>query len=302
MTQRVVKLKPEKPAPVPTIRLRRAKAKEGCTFPFVVGFVDEKGREDFLTLEEHLDYDQALIAAKRRAHQLRVEVDDATGVAAKIEKPAAKAVKPTQRQEAAPTKRPTKDFEPLSKQFRLPEISDERFAQLDGQDIIQRALALHTDNRDFTLAHHAETWGDSRDHACTYTQRTHDQVQGQILGLFTHCVTVQAILYAQLEAAFDKIDQLQRTCLTVDSFDAQVADDDRTIELAFGKGEQRQVASFKWPTVIYRGTYKAGQRYEAGDMVTAEGSGWIAQRATSARPGTPNSGFQLAVKRGKDAA
>jgi hypothetical protein len=35
-------------------------------------------------------------------------------------------------------------------------------------------------------------------------------------------------------------------------------------------------------------------------MVTHEGSGWIAQRATNAKPGTPNSGFQLAIKRGRD--
>jgi hypothetical protein len=35
-------------------------------------------------------------------------------------------------------------------------------------------------------------------------------------------------------------------------------------------------------------------------MVSHQGSGWIAQRVTSATPGTPNSGFQLAIKRGKD--
>ena len=79
-----------------------------------------------------------------------------------------------------------------------------------------------------------------------------------------------------------------------------MADDDRTVELAFGNGEQRQVASFKWPVVIYRGVYQTGREYDAGDMLTYQGSGWIAQRATSAKPDSPNSGFQLAVKRGRD--
>jgi hypothetical protein len=112
---------------------------------------------------------------------------------------------------------------------------------------------------------------------------------------------VQAIVYGYLELAFDRIAELERNALTVDNFDAQVADDDRTVELSFGKGDQQRVASFKWPVVLYRGTFKAGQQYDAGDMVSQSGSGWIAQRPTSSTPGTPNSGYQLAIKRGKDA-
>jgi collagen type III alpha len=52
--------------------------------------------------------------------------------------------------------------------------------------------------------------------------------------------------------------------------------------------------------VIDRGVYKAGETYEPGDAVTWGGSLWIAQKQTDAKPDTPESGFRLAVKRGRD--
>jgi integrin beta 3 len=84
------------------------------------------------------------------------------------------------------------------------------------------------------------------------------------------------------------------------SFDAIVLDDDRTVEFKFVSGDEERVASFKWPTILDRGVYKAGETYEPGDAVTWGGSLWIAQRATDAKPDTPDSGFRLAVKRGRD--
>jgi hypothetical protein len=301
MAQRV-KLKPDKPAPGPAIIFRRNK--RGEEGPFLIGFVNEKGVEDWHSLEIHRDYDAALKAAESRAHGLRLPVRNATGieVETKIERPVAKTVaRPRQANSAPPQGSPsTKDLPPLSKQFRLPEIADERFAQLDAESIVQRATAMYFEDREGTLKLHDEAHGQTRDYACTYTQKTHDQIQGQLLGLFVHSLTIQAVLYAQLEAAFDRIAELERNALTVDSFEAQVAADDRTIELAFGSGENRQVASFKWPVPVHRGVYKASRQYEPGDMVTHEGSCWLAQRQTSAKPGTPDSGFLLAVKRGKD--
>jgi hypothetical protein len=91
-----------------------------------------------------------------------------------------------------------------------------------------------------------------------------------------------------------------RDGIALDSFEAIVLDDDRTIELKFVSGEIERVASFKWPVPIDCGVYKAGEQYERGDAVTWGGSLWLAQRDTSEKPDTPDSGWRLAVKRGRD--
>jgi integrin beta 3 len=56
--------------------------------------------------------------------------------------------------------------------------------------------------------------------------------------------------------------------------------------------------TLKWPTMIYRGVFKDGEQYEAGDAVTWGGHVWIAERATGAKPDQPDQGWRLAVKRG----
>lgn len=88
----------------------------------------------------------------------------------------------------------------------------------------------------------------------------------------------------------------------LEDFDVAVLDDDRTIELSFQSGEHRHATTLKWPTVIDRGVFKADGEtpYQAGDGVTWGGSYWIAQRETAAKPDTPDSGFRLAVKKGRD--
>lgn len=53
-------------------------------------------------------------------------------------------------------------------------------------------------------------------------------------------------------------------------------------------------------TLKYVGTWREGQQHQAGDAVTHDGSLWIALRETITRPGEQRSGWQLAVKRGKD--
>lgn len=85
-----------------------------------------------------------------------------------------------------------------------------------------------------------------------------------------------------------------------DDMDVVVLDDDRTIELSFRRGDDEKAFTLKWPTVIDRGVYKDGQDYAAGDGVTWGGSFWIAQKDTSAKPDTPESGWRLAVKKGRD--
>ena len=97
----------------------------------------------------------------------------------------------------------------------------------------------------------------------------------------------------------DKGDPGKHGC-NLQDFAARVLEDDRTIEFSFRSGEYEHIATMKWPTVIDRGVYKEGRVYDAGDGVTWGGSWWIAQKETSAKPDSPDSGFRLAVKKGRD--
>jgi hypothetical protein len=46
----------------------------------------------------------------------------------------------------------------------------------------------------------------------------------------------------------------------------------------------------------YRGVHDKAATYHAGDMVTAKGGLWFAEKSTRGVPGTPNSGFRLMHK------
>jgi hypothetical protein len=54
------------------------------------------------------------------------------------------------------------------------------------------------------------------------------------------------------------------------------------------------------PTLKYVGVHQRGTTYQPGECVTSAGSLWIASRVTTGQPGDPDSGFTLAVKRGRD--
>lgn len=76
---------------------------------------------------------------------------------------------------------------------------------------------------------------------------------------------------------------------------------DREITVKTRLSSGREVAkSFAVPVVLDRGVFKDGTAYKTGDGVTWAGSFWIAQRDTSEKPDASNSGFRLAVKRGRD--
>jgi hypothetical protein len=49
----------------------------------------------------------------------------------------------------------------------------------------------------------------------------------------------------------------------------------------------------------WRGVYKQGEIYPAGAWTTHDGSLWIAERDTMDRPGSADSGWKLAVKKGR---
>jgi hypothetical protein len=85
-----------------------------------------------------------------------------------------------------------------------------------------------------------------------------------------------------------------------DDMDACVLDDDRTIELSFKRGEEEKAFTFKWPTVIDRGVWSEAGEYERGDGATWGGCFWIAQRDKPGKPDTKDSGWRLAVKKGRD--
>ena len=76
-------------------------------------------------------------------------------------------------------------------------------------------------------------------------------------------------------------------------------DDGRTFRLEAKAGGRRVSCTFKWPGVVDRGIWRE-RAYDAGDGVTYKGSYWLAERETDRRPGDDDSGWRLAVKRGRD--
>lgn len=82
--------------------------------------------------------------------------------------------------------------------------------------------------------------------------------------------------------------------------DIDVAHDGgRGFTVRFVRGDRTKEFTFVLPVVLDRGVFKDGTAYAAGDGVTFGGSFWIAQRETSAKPGTDDS-WRLSVKKGRD--
>lgn len=84
----------------------------------------------------------------------------------------------------------------------------------------------------------------------------------------------------------------------LEDFDVRVLEDDRTIEFSFKSGEHQHIATLKWPTMLYRGVFKEGSRYERGDTVTWGGSLWHCDEPTTSKPGDEH--WTLASKKGRD--
>jgi len=70
--------------------------------------------------------------------------------------------------------------------------------------------------------------------------------------------------------------------------------------MSFTQGEVRHTYELQFPVAIYRGVFKAGETYQYGDLVTWGGSLWHAEKETGEKPDGPESGFRLAVKKGRD--
>lgn len=87
--------------------------------------------------------------------------------------------------------------------------------------------------------------------------------------------------------------------LSLDDFDIEQIDD-RSLKFCFTKGDTMHSFEIEFPFLIYRGVWES-RDYSAGDAVTWAGSMWVAERATAGKPDTSDSGWRLAVKKGRDA-
>lgn len=74
--------------------------------------------------------------------------------------------------------------------------------------------------------------------------------------------------------------------------------DERTFELVRADGSS--LGQMAFPVPLYKGVYAAGTGYVKGDSVTFGGSLWIAKESTKDKPGDGATGWQLAVKAGRD--
>lgn len=77
-------------------------------------------------------------------------------------------------------------------------------------------------------------------------------------------------------------------------------DGEKTVTFKLQRGDVTKEFNLVLPVVVDKGVFKDGTQYLQGDAVTWGGSYWIAQKDTSAKPDSPDSGFRLAVKKGRD--
>jgi Collagen triple helix repeat (20 copies) len=87
----------------------------------------------------------------------------------------------------------------------------------------------------------------------------------------------------------------QRVERAIDAITVTTPDGGRTLRLTFGD----KIREVKTAIVLDAGVWKEGASYAAGDGVTLGGSFFIAQTATTAKPGKSDD-WRLAVKRGSD--
>jgi len=110
-------------------------------------------------------------------------------------------------------------------------------------------------------------------------------------------------LHAAIEKAIERLPKPKdgRDAAAVDSFRMELGNDERTITLSLGAGEDKRSQSITFPVILDRGLFKEAQRYEKGDGVTWGGSFWIAQKDDPiGKPGESDD-WRLAVKKGRDA-
>lgn len=84
------------------------------------------------------------------------------------------------------------------------------------------------------------------------------------------------------------------------SFDVGVSED-KSLVFTLKQGEQEITRNVALNVGIeYRGVFEREEAYEIGNFVTHQGSMWFAKTKPVGEPGKADSGWQLAVKRGRD--
>lgn len=88
----------------------------------------------------------------------------------------------------------------------------------------------------------------------------------------------------------------------LDEISVDIGEDSRTVKLGLKMTDGKVVAKdINTGAVIYRGVWKEGDVYTRGDSTTREGGTWVLmQDVATGKPGDEDSGWQLAVKRGRD--
>lgn len=71
-----------------------------------------------------------------------------------------------------------------------------------------------------------------------------------------------------------------------------------TLERKLFELEVKTVQLERRPLPKWAGTFEDGKAYSECSLITDRGSMWVATRDTAERPGSPNSGWKLIVKRG----
>lgn len=79
----------------------------------------------------------------------------------------------------------------------------------------------------------------------------------------------------------------------VESVEKRLLESSRKI-YALERAQTKSLADF------YKGVWQPAGRYERGDVCTWQGGMWVAIRSTETKPGDGDSGWQLAVKAGRD--
>lgn len=85
---------------------------------------------------------------------------------------------------------------------------------------------------------------------------------------------------------------------TLDDFDIEQTDE-RTLEFKFLRGDTMHTFELEFPVPIFRGAWKEGT-WRAGDMAVWGGSLWAATKDTDAKPDSPDSGWIIAARKGRD--
>lgn len=88
-----------------------------------------------------------------------------------------------------------------------------------------------------------------------------------------------------------------RDGLSLEDIEIDAKDGGRVLVFKCKAGDREIVREVRTALTIYRGIFRHGDTYEAGDSVTYAGSLWIAKRDTMQAPGGDD--WQLSVKRGQ---